>query len=42
VSGFLADHLGYLTFFTVVMFATIPSFLAAWYAPFPRSEDEQK
>ena len=42
VSGFLADYLGYLTFFTVVMFATIPSFLAAWYAPFPRSEDEQK
>ena len=42
VSGFLADYLGYLTFFTVVMFATIPSFLAAWCAPFPRSEDEQK
>tara|TARA_Y100000385_G_scaffold225634_1_gene236113 strand:+ start:924 stop:2204 length:1281 start_codon:yes stop_codon:yes gene_type:complete len=42
VSGFLADYLGYLSFFTVVMFATIPSFLAAWYAPFPRSEDEQK
>ena len=42
VSGFLADYLGYLTFFTVVMFATIPSFLAAWYAPFPRGEDEQK
>lgn len=42
VSGFLADYLGYLTFFAVVMFATIPSFLAAWYAPFPRSEDEQK
>ena len=40
VSGFLADYLGYLTFFTIVMFATIPSFLAAWYAPFPRSEDE--
>jgi PAT family beta-lactamase induction signal transducer AmpG len=40
VSGFLADYLGYLSFFTVVMFATIPSFLAAWYAPFPRSEDD--
>ena len=36
VSGFLADYLGYLTFFIVVMLATIPSFLAAWYAPFPR------
>jgi PAT family beta-lactamase induction signal transducer AmpG len=42
VSGFLADYLGYLTFFIVVMLATIPSFLAAWYAPFPRSEDEQQ
>ena len=40
VSGFLADYLGYLTFFIIVMFATIPSFLAAWYAPFPRSENE--
>ena len=40
VSGFLADYLGYLTFFIIVMFATIPSFLAAWYAPFPRSGDE--
>jgi len=37
VSGFLADYLGYLTFFIIVMFATIPSYLAAWYAPFPRS-----
>ncbi|MCH2073890.1 MAG: MFS transporter [Puniceicoccaceae bacterium] len=42
VSGFLADYLGYLTFFIIVMLATIPSFLAAWYAPFPRSEDELK
>ena len=38
VSGFLADYLGYLNFFIVVMLATIPSFLAAWYAPFPRVE----
>ena len=42
VSGFLADYLGYLTFFIIVMFATIPSFLAAWYAPFPRTEEELK
>lgn len=42
VSGFLADYLGYLTFFIIVMFATIPSYLAAWYAPFPRSEDQLK
>ena len=42
VSGFLADYLGYLTFFIIVMFATIPSFLAAWFAPFPHSQDELK
>ena len=42
VSGFFADYLGYLAFFIIVMFATIPSYLAAWYAPFPRSEDELK
>jgi PAT family beta-lactamase induction signal transducer AmpG len=42
VSGFLADYFGYISFFTIVMFATIPSFFAAWYAPFPRSEDESK
>ena len=36
ISGPLADHLGYKTFFIVVMFAAIPSLLAAWFAPFPR------
>ncbi|MDQ8195504.1 MFS transporter [Coraliomargarita sp. SDUM461004] len=40
VSGYLSDTYGYLTFFVIVMFATIPSFFAAWYAPFPRSEQE--
>jgi PAT family beta-lactamase induction signal transducer AmpG len=38
VSGFLADMLGYESFFIVVMFATIPSFIVAWFAPFPRSQ----
>ena len=36
ISGPLADHFGYKTYFIIVMFAAIPSLLAAWYAPFPR------
>jgi PAT family beta-lactamase induction signal transducer AmpG len=36
ISGPLADHLGYKTYFIVVMFAAIPSLLGAWFAPFPR------
>lgn len=40
VSGFLADQLGYANFFIFVMFATIPSFIVAWYAPFPRDTAE--
>lgn len=38
ISGPLADHLGYQTFFIVVCFAAIPSLIAAWVAPFPRDE----
>lgn len=36
ISGPLADHFGYKTYFIIVMFAAIPSILAACYAPFPR------
>lgn len=36
VSGYLSDRFGYFTFFCFVIIATIPSFLAAWCAPFPR------
>lgn len=36
ISGPLADHFGYKTYFIIVMFAVIPSILAACYAPFPR------
>ncbi|HWA24923.1 MAG TPA: MFS transporter [Lacunisphaera sp.] len=36
ISGPLADHFGYKTYFIVVMFAAIPSLLGAWFAPFPR------
>jgi PAT family beta-lactamase induction signal transducer AmpG len=42
VSGLLADYFGYFVFFIIVMFATIPSFFAAWFAPFPRNESEAK
>jgi len=42
-SGKLADMLGYQTFFTVVLFCTIPGLLAAWFAPFVHSmTDEPK
>jgi PAT family beta-lactamase induction signal transducer AmpG len=36
VSGPLADHFGYKTYFILVMFAAIPSVMAAAFAPFPR------
>jgi PAT family beta-lactamase induction signal transducer AmpG len=39
ISGYLSDTYGYLIFFVIVMFATIPSFIAAWYAPFPRNRE---
>lgn len=39
ISGPLADHFGYKTYFIIVMFAAIPSVLAACYAPFPRKPD---
>ena len=40
VSGYLSDQLGYANFFILVMFATIPSFLVAWFAPFPIIAEE--
>jgi len=41
ISGPLAEWLGFSTFFLVVMFASVPSVLAAWRAPFPLKDDEQ-
>jgi MFS transporter, PAT family, beta-lactamase induction signal transducer AmpG len=45
VSGYLADKLGYRSFFIFVLVASIPSVIAAWKAPFPNpidlEEDEQ-
>ena len=38
VSGYLQESLGYISYFVFVMIATIPSFLAAWFAPFHHRE----
>lgn len=42
ISGPLAEWLGFSTFFLVVMFASVPSAIAAWRAPFPLKDDEQQ
>ena len=34
ISGMLQEYLGYVSYFVAVMIATIPSFLANWFAPF--------
>jgi PAT family beta-lactamase induction signal transducer AmpG len=34
ISGLLQEYLGYVSYFVAVMIATIPSFLATWFAPF--------
>jgi PAT family beta-lactamase induction signal transducer AmpG len=34
ISGHLQELLGYVSYFVFVMIATIPSFLATWFAPF--------
>ncbi len=39
ISGPLAEWLGFSTFFFVVMFASVPSIIAAWRAPFPLPDD---
>src|SRR5690606_33704193 len=38
VSGPLADMMGFREFFWLVMFAAVPSLIAAWFAPFPQKE----
>ena len=42
ISGPLAEWLGFSTFFFVVMFASVPSVLAAWRAPFPLKDEEHQ
>jgi PAT family beta-lactamase induction signal transducer AmpG len=41
-SGPLADWMGYRSYFIFVMFASIPSIIAAWLAPFPNPQDVDK
>ncbi|MEO8177797.1 MAG: MFS transporter [Deltaproteobacteria bacterium] len=36
-SGWIADEIGYKSFFLFVMVASIPSVIAAWFAPFPNT-----
>lgn len=36
ISGPLAEHASFSWFFVIVMFASVPSVIAAWRAPFPR------
>ena len=38
ISGYLADAVGYKTYFIIVCVAAIPSLIVAWFAPFPRDE----
>ncbi|WP_229412679.1 MFS transporter [Massilia sp. Root335] len=38
ISGHLQQMLGYVSYFTVVMLATIPSFLVTWFAPFNQDD----
>jgi PAT family beta-lactamase induction signal transducer AmpG len=35
LSGYLADHMGFQTYFLVVIAASIPSLIGAYFAPFP-------
>jgi MFS transporter, PAT family, beta-lactamase induction signal transducer AmpG len=38
-SGWIADQIGYKSFFLFVMVASIPSVIAAWFAPFPHTPE---
>jgi PAT family beta-lactamase induction signal transducer AmpG len=38
VSGHLQEMMGYVSYFVFVMVATIPSFLATWFAPFHQDD----
>jgi PAT family beta-lactamase induction signal transducer AmpG len=38
LSGYLQEAMGYVSYFVFVMVATIPSFLACWFAPFHHAE----
>jgi PAT family beta-lactamase induction signal transducer AmpG len=38
VSGHLQQSMGYVSYFWLVMVATVPSFIVTWYAPFHHEE----
>ena len=40
ISGHLQQAMGYVSYFVFVMVATIPSFLACWFAPFNIKEEQ--
>jgi len=40
-SGWVQEHVGYVTFFILVMICAIPSFVATWLAPFPVRYDKE-
>jgi PAT family beta-lactamase induction signal transducer AmpG len=42
VSGPLARAMSYKTYFIFVLVASIPSIIAAWFAPFPNPKDEDE
>jgi MFS transporter, PAT family, beta-lactamase induction signal transducer AmpG len=39
VSGHLQEAMGYVSYFWLVMAATVPSFIVTWYAPFHHAEE---
>ena len=41
ISGHLQEMMGYVGYFALVMVATIPSFLATWFAPFHHDDGSQ-
>jgi len=41
ISGHLQEMMGYVGYFVLVMVATIPSFLATWFAPFYHDDGSQ-
>ena len=41
VSGHLQEMMGYVSYFVFVMVATIPSFLATWFAPFHHDDGSE-
>lgn len=41
ISGFVSDWLGYESFFTFILFATIPAFLITYFVPFTYADEKK-